>query len=121
MSDAEIAYCAGLFEGEGCIVFTKVMGGKDKRIPYFYPCLTIVMSDREPLERFQSVFPVFRISKPYLPPNGLNKKPLYTLRSSNHDAVRGAVEAMWPWLSPRRQGQIRTVFDRVEEARLAKV
>lgn len=89
---AEIAFCAGLFEGEGCFTIAK-------RRDHEYIQWSINMTDREPLERFQRTMGG-RLTGPYDKGDGF--KPRWILQSSNRANVLRTGRLMSPWLCPRR-------------------
>jgi hypothetical protein len=95
MKSDEVAWVAGLFEGEGCI--TK---GKN--------CIntTMVSTDRDVLDRLNSFFPA---------PSGVqvrqassvskNPKPQYVWRLSKTSEVRMFLKIIFPWLLERRKAR----------------
>src|SRR3990167_5406713 len=55
----EIAWAAGLFEGEGCISVHRSKGRRPQ------PKLNIAMTDLEPMERFAKALGVGNVTGPY--------------------------------------------------------
>ena len=103
----QVAYAAGLFEGEGSIDRSKHASGK-----YVYPRLQIAMVDREPLDRFQSIMGG-RLHGPYKHRRrkGSQKWKVYWKWSVNGWADFDRVMIlMRPWLSPRRLAQADAVW-----------
>ena len=112
----DVAYCAGLFEGEGSFgvtrTYTKRSGVKAlRKAPYVI--LQIQMTDLEPLQKFVTVFGGY-INGPYTPggylPGGRKAskpKPFYKAIIQKRENVYGAVNLMWKYLSPRRKEQWR--------------
>lgn len=122
MTDSErIAFCAGLFEGEGCFSASMRNHGyrrkgidrwgnihEDKpsgtctprRIPEFR--IAISMTDQEPLKTFQATF-----GGNYYGPSWKkgSTKPVYALYITKRDLIKRAINAMWSYLSPRRREQ----------------
>lgn len=111
-----IAYAAGLFEGEGWIsrqdTYRKKGGELAQRTTPLYS-IAINMTDREPLELFQQVFGG-KIYGPYTHDKRPNRKPIYRYHLAGKDQVQSAAKEMYPWLSPRRRGQIDSALSKRE-------
>jgi hypothetical protein len=101
MNKIDLAYCAGLYEGEGT-VYTNIIKNK-----YRYLNLAIVMSDLEPLYFFADTVDVGRLNGPYNLnyKDGLIRKQRYRYYISGFEKVQYVIAMMWPWLSPRRKEQ----------------
>jgi hypothetical protein len=101
MNKEDLAYCAGLYEGEGT-VYTNLIKGK-----YRYINLAIVMSDLEPLYLFADTVNVGRLNGPYNLnyKDGLIRKERYRYYASGFEKVQYIIAMIWPWLSPRRKEQ----------------
>ncbi len=97
MPDREdLAWAAGLFEGEGCI--------------YMHPNHTVptvrvevTSTDLDVLEHFQQVVGFGTIS-PHVRAKPHHKLP-YKWRGSGHERSQALVAMFWPWLGPRRRGR----------------
>lgn len=87
----DIAYVAGLFEGEGCIQPMPKNGRVAVR-------LVIKMTDLDPLERVQSIFGG-TIRGPYQHTKG---KPSYCWALAGWEPVVAVMTRMAPWLGQRR-------------------
>jgi hypothetical protein len=98
-SHSEVAYCAGLFEGEGCILTTK----------QGWPVIAIVMTDREPLEQFERYMGGAIAPTPKTPRQP-HHKIQYSYRAYSWRDVIRIGEQLYPWLSPRRQEQVDKVL-----------
>lgn len=99
--ERRIAWFAGLYEGEGsCSVRTSKRGVASV-------CLSISQNDPHILF---AAFEFFggSLYGPYKPKGP--SKPIYYWRVYNWVQVERIVDLIMPWLSPRRQGQIRKVF-----------
>ena len=105
----ELAYVAGLFEGEGT-VYT-VTGGRYKtktsegirKTPRIQ--LAISMTDYSPLEQVVDCLGFGKIYGPYWNSSGPRNYPSYHLRYHSFEKVQAIIAAIWEWLSPRRQEQ----------------
>lgn len=96
-SEAEIAWAAGLFEGEGCIYESTNHGNAMRG-------LTIRMTDEDTLRRFHRIVGVGRFS--VVRPNR-STKPHYKQAFSWHvgawPEILMLADAFMPWLGQRRQ------------------
>jgi hypothetical protein len=95
----EIAWAAGLFEGEGSI--THVRGRTQLRIQ---------MADPEVLERFLEIVGVGKIYGPYTKParDGYKRKPRW-IWICDGPFVPVIFRTLAPWLSTRRRGRGREI------------
>jgi hypothetical protein len=95
LTEAEWAWCAGLFEGEGCITFEAKTAIR----------LAINMTDRDVPERLDSLWPspggvrLMRMTEAERP------KPMWHWRISSRDRVRGFLIGIYPWLGARRRAR----------------
>lgn len=103
MSEAELAWAAGLFDGEGTIwsgiqIRNKPrLGAKNRRI-----ALSLAMTDRYSVEQFARLLDLGF----YGPIKSQGKKPLWQARTTGRIRALAAVEKMWPWLGPVKRQQI---------------
>lgn len=88
----DIAWCAGLFEGEGCI----------------YRCnktdirLQIYLTDHDVLARHASIAGG-KVTGPYDKPTG--RKPQWSWTEARQSQVRDLLSAWWPYLGSRRRAR----------------
>jgi hypothetical protein len=109
-TDTEIAWAAGLFEGEGCFSIATF------RSKYQYPRATIFSTDLDILERFAKIVKVGHLnSKPEKRQrkDGWKRKPQYRWTASSVKDVEVIVDLFDPWLGPRRLQQVRDSFAHV--------
>lgn len=113
-NDVDVAYCAGLFEGEGsvhAVDYYYVAGQKRARkTPQIK--VQISMVDRGPLERFANTFGG-RIHGPYHPKKYGHPDHHQEIWQYMLDSQAGAKEAlteMYPLLSERRRAKIDQVL-----------
>jgi hypothetical protein len=94
----EIAWAAGLFEGEGSV---GCWGARKSLRAVMYT------TDRDVLEKFVSVVGIGRISdRPRKPrPSNLAKKDQWCWTASGFRNVQAICAAFWLWLGERRRGQ----------------
>ena len=95
----ELAWAAGLFDGEGTI-------GYYKKAIHLAIGQAAAKSCPEVLIRFKTaVGNLGTIGGPYGPyPSKLGKRPHWTFRANNFEHVQAIVAMLWNWLSePKRQ------------------
>jgi len=107
-SETEIAWAAGLFDGEGSVWVTK---DTRCRPEWRGVAMEIAQSSRgdipETLERFHAIVGVGRISGPRLLGNPWSKLPQYRWQVSGRHKVSSVVRVLWPWLSAVKRSQLR--------------
>lgn len=102
-SEVEVAWLAGLLEGEGSfLTLTDRQGGRE----YRYPKVTVNMTDRDVIERVASLFGT---SVYDLPIYQKGRKPSFRAQ------IAGAKAAEWmrllrPWMGQRRRDSIDAVL-----------
>jgi len=93
----DIAWAAGLFEGEGTIFFHT----DSKRYR-----LGLKMTDQDVVEKFFNIFKVGRLYGPYTPKekklNGENRKDFWIWQCSKHSEVNGFLKKLLPYFGKRR-------------------
>jgi len=103
MASYDIAWAAGLFEGEGTVTRTKGI-----------PRLALKMTDFEPVRRFASIVEVGKIYGPYGYDykDKIVRKPFLYWVAMADEAVEVAL-VLEPWLCERRQQQIAGILEGV--------
>lgn len=91
---AEIAWAAGLFEGEGSICTSPTKRSATRRI-------VLSSTDKDVLERFGAVVEAGKLYGPHKQ-RGKGYKPIYTWSISDYKEVQRIAEAFLPWLGKRR-------------------
>lgn len=100
-TEAEIAWAAGLFEGEGCII-ERTQRARDGSTLH-YQCLQLTMTDRDVVERFHQVVGCgWRYSIRPKVQNGRGTKILYDLHIGRRHDVERILLMLRPWLGERR-------------------
>ncbi len=87
-SPTDIAWAAGLFEGEGCL-------HRHKR---GYGALFLAMTDEDIVRRFAAIFGL-KVYGPYK----TGHKPSYVARTEKFELVQHAFATMYRYLGPRRR------------------
>lgn len=104
MDVADIAWFAGIFEGEGCFSIEK--NGNTR--------ITVAMCDEDIIDRIKVMFPTHQNKSPIQPkprePGGNMPKVRYTWCVSDPDEVKRITELMLPWLGKRRTARANEVL-----------
>jgi hypothetical protein len=93
----EVAWAAGLFEGEGCIHADRKLGRIRLRF-------TVTSTDLDVLERFEQAVGCGSISGPYWQPK--STKPTYSWKARKPDDVRHLSALLRPYLGQRRLARL---------------
>lgn len=106
----ELAWAAGLFEGEGCIR-TDTIKGRWRRDgsrggPYFYPRLDMSLTDEDVINRFCAAVGG-RVRGPYLKEG---RKPIWYWSAQNNEAI-AIMQKLRSFLGERRSAKAAEVFD----------
>jgi len=106
MSQLELAWAAGLFEGEGYIGIQSRAGERKYKSNYWY--IGIGMTDEDVIKRFADLFNLNyttrvraneKSSKNYF-------KDLYVVRTSKRAKVKEIVDALLPFMGERRRSKM---------------
>ena len=102
MRDVDVAWLAGLFEGEGCMEIGK--NGLTR--------LSIGMTDQDVVDRVQQLVPCaggvsVRLRK------DPRHKTMYVWRLSGHERVAEVLEQLMPLLGERRRARAQQVLDHI--------
>jgi hypothetical protein len=98
----DIAWAAGLFEGEGYVG----VGGTGNR----QPRVAITMTDEEPIVRFHRA--VERGTLRSYPPTGSGRKPTWQWSVQGKEDVLHVLGLLWPYLCDRRLEAATEVIER---------
>lgn len=101
-----LAWAAGIFEGEGCINHFSSKNPRSCR-------LQLYMTDLDVMERFCQIAGVGEVEL-CVAPSRLRggRKPIYVWRISNWDEWYPFAVAMWPWLGERRRAALKEAIER---------
>lgn len=100
----ELAWAAGLFEGEGCISLSRPKNSKNSA----YPTAAIGMTDKEPIERFFRAVSIGRLQGPYKKSG--SRKDVWEWRAHGLEQVEQVLALFWRYLSPRRKARAAEVI-----------
>ena len=108
MTDPQIAWAAGLFEGEGCISNSRIRQGKVCKQ------LSLEMTDLDIVERFRKVVGVDnKIISRVRKDNG-NCKPIYLYRIQAHKDIQRVLSSFLPFFGLRRAYTALNTLDQIE-------
>lgn len=99
--EAELAWAAGLFEGEGSIA-ENITDGR------WRVTMQMQMTDKDVVKRFASVVGVGTITGPYQ--YNRKHKPTWRWAVTHRGKVETVLTAMYPWFGTRRQEKTRKVL-----------
>ncbi len=104
---AEIAWAAGLFEGEGTFYLRR-----EAKRPLMTPepSASMTQVEREVLDRFCAIVGFGKVRGPYGPYSG-NRKPYHQWYTHAAGDVRRLLDLLSPWLSDRRKRQGQACLD----------
>jgi hypothetical protein len=109
-TDAEIAWLAGIIEGEGCITI--------RYRPHPEIVVKVKMTDEDVISNLQKVSGIGKLGKPHTPKNP-KWSPTWTWTVS---AIADCWTILWlirPWMGRRRLARIQEALD-ILEAKLKK-
>lgn len=98
----DVAWAAGLFEGEGCFSTTKHSSG-------VYPRASLKTTDLDVLERFHKIVGVGTIVRDNRRVGSLGNKTLYTWRVQNIEGFKVAANMLRPYLGKRRLARLNEI------------
>jgi len=98
----ELAWLAGLLEGEGCFMATRKGRNKAANVE-----VTVKMTDRDVIEHVAAVWNAGVYLEP--PPHGLSKKQAYSTCLTGKRARR-MMSLLCPYMGARRRAKIETLL-----------
>ncbi len=104
VSDLDIAWAAGLIEGEGCFTL------HSKYHPYFL----LDMCDKDVLEKFHKIFPNSNFRGPYTHSNPTHKDR-WRVDAFGPKCIE-IMNAVFPYMCKRRQEKITALYLKYAEA-----
>jgi len=122
VSDIELAWAAGFFDGEGYTGLSKISrkilkpSGKryDRKSYKFYPTVNIAQVHREPLDRFNIAVGYGKVYGPY-GPYKTGKQPYYTYQASGYENVKTIIDLLFPYLCDVKRDQATDVLHKYLE------
>lgn len=102
VSDTDIAWAAGLFDGEGSTTVLKA-----QRDRYAYVRMNVPQKHREVLDKFLNVVKVGKIYK-------AKTRDIHSLDIYKQEDVNSTLNLLWPYLSEIKKRQALLAYERVE-------
>lgn len=100
-SRADIAWAAGLFEGEGSFTYGTSPHGYRRAVA------ELGMTDRDPVLAFWSIVGVGNVTTHHKPSaKKRNDKPIHLWKTASFEGVQHTAAILWPWLHSRRRDKI---------------
>lgn len=118
MSDQDLMWAIGLFEGEGCIGLHRA--GRTKADHVRDTRLTVISTDLDVLERFNDVVGCGKITRASNA-SSLGKKEQWQWRLSRQTDVRALLHRMRPFLGSRRRAAADVVLGYIDRDRTKRV
>ena len=103
----QLAWAAGIFEGEGCFNFYPSNGSRMMQA-------TLVSTDKDVIEAFQSVIGWGTIYEREPQKEGWKRQ--WRWHVSTFEEVQALVALLWPWLKSRRQSKCKEMLSRYHAA-----
>lgn len=107
-TEAEIAWAAGIFEGEGSFHVGKAGNRK-----VLVPTLHLGMTDRDTVQRWRDILDAGNVIGPKQ--RGPGRKPMYTVDVCGRSTVKQVILDFLPWLGARRTARAHEVLAIIEE------
>jgi hypothetical protein len=98
----DLAWAAGLFEGEGCFSYSEVGKGRGSLHA------TVKMTDRDVIYRFQDVIGLGEIT--LCRPQRVGWKVQWNWQVGSFEHFQAVVALLWPWLCSRRRGKAKQIL-----------
>lgn len=92
-----LAWAAGLFEGEGSFSY-------QRRGQYMTIQVELGMTDEDRVRRFHAVVGIGNVTGPHNNTKP-HHKPIYRWKTGSFAGVQAIMAFMWPWLGPRRRNK----------------
>jgi hypothetical protein len=114
-SREEIAWAAGLFEGEGSVFANRVPAGTGRRNDSVSIVAALTTTDRDVVDRFTSIVSVGAVhTERRIRPR--KARLVHHWRAYSANAIY-VIELFWPFLGERRREQVMSAFERAGLAR----
>lgn len=113
-SEAELAWLAGLLEGEGAFWLAKLRAGDkwnaERPYDYRYPKIVVNMTDLDVIEHVAKMFETSVYTMPLVTRNGKQNKQQWRAQISGSGAANW-MRILRPWMGQRRQAKIDEILE----------
>lgn len=117
MKPEQLGWVAGIIEGEGSISVTAAQ--KIGNV-YTYPLVIVGMTDEDVVRRLHEWSGIGRVTGPFCPPSRGTNKPHWCWSVNKISHVEALCAAIAPFLSERRQEQVRVMRQKIAERTLKR-
>lgn len=115
--DVEMAWAAGLWEGEGCFFLRKHFNHQGRGKDYVYAGASIASTDKDVIDRFNEVIGLsVNVRRQGSKKRKESWKPLYVWYVSGVDQVEHLYNLLAPWLGKRRRERAEEVLEEAKNA-----
>lgn len=110
--EMDVAWAAGLFEGEGSITLNRKTSARRELL---YGCFAVGMTDEDVIRRLRDVmgFGSIRVE----PRSHLGRKDMYVWKTNSRSDFLRAAELLRPWLGARRGTKLKEIEELVSPER----
>jgi hypothetical protein len=114
IDEKDIAWAAGLFEGEGCFYLGRTMsnGGRYENL---YAKATVTSTDEDVIRKFHSFLGFGQVTGPTPDHRGKNRKVRWTWETGKWKYFQEVVTMFWPFLSERRKDKAAEILTAMGE------
>ena len=118
-TESEIAWAAGLFEGEGCFTIQRSPRTRadGSTVTYMSPVARIHMTDRDVVEKFSRIVGFGHFNDVPRRRGGLGSKPCFEWWTTKEPEFRRLLAMFEPWLGARRLARAKEVLSTIETNR----
>jgi hypothetical protein len=110
MSWREVAWAAGVIDGEGCFNLNRATRNRPRDIARLDVAQGSRTGTPEMLLRFQRIFGFGTVSQGYVRKDRPNATPIYFWTVASLPRVQAVLAMVWPWLGPIKGEQARRVL-----------
>lgn len=105
MNREELAWAAGLFDGEGNVRLIRKHVGSQRGQPH----LSIAQVNPIVLQRFRDAVGIGKVYGPYLQRTA-NRRPYFVYSGGGFPSIQAVIAMIWSFLSPVKKEQARTTL-----------
>jgi hypothetical protein len=116
----DIAWAAGLFEGEGCISFTRSKRSH-WRNSQTQGRVSVAMTDQDVVERFAKIMGFGTVEYLGVPQSrdGYNRKATWRWRAQSYEHVQATIAMFWSYLGTRRKARAKEILSILQQETVA--
>lgn len=111
ISRENVAWAAGLFEGEGSIIWATVRNRNPKLPPWKRCGLSLHMTDEDVVRKFHSIVGVGKVNGPYnYSTKNTKRKSSCYWNVQSFEKMQAVIVMFWPWLGERRRNRYKEIL-----------